>query len=190
MSDEDLASVIVYLRSLPPVHHELPKTEIIFPVKFLIRNAPEPLTSPVPDVTPDAGAVKYGGHLVNLAGCGDCHTSQIQGQNVPRVDFAGGQPFPGPWPIVASANITPDSTGISGYTDDSFVQVIRTGAVNGQVLSAIMPTMIYKNITDGDLKSMFAYLHTVKPIQHRVDNSLPPTSCKICRQRHGGGDKN
>ena len=47
MSDEDLASVIVYLRSLPAVRHELPKTEIIFPVNYLIRSVPEPVTSPV-----------------------------------------------------------------------------------------------------------------------------------------------
>src|SRR5450755_6930 len=120
MSDEDVASVVVFLRTVPPVHNELPKPEIIFPVKYLIRNAPLPITEPVPDVTVDAGPVKYGAHLVKLAGCGDCHTSQIQGQTVPGIDFAGGQPFPGPWPMVASANITPDSTGISGYTDDSF----------------------------------------------------------------------
>jgi mono/diheme cytochrome c family protein len=190
MSDEDLASVIVYLRSLPPVRHELPATEIIFPVKYLIRSVPDPLTSPVPDVTADAGPVKYGDHLANLAGCSDCHTPAIQGQSEAGMDFAGGQPFPGPWPMVASANITPDSTGIAGYTDDSFVQVIRTGAVNGQALSPIMPTMIYKNLTDSDLKAMFGYLRTVKPIQHHVDNSLPPTNCKVCRQRHGGGDQN
>src|SRR5271166_398249 len=122
MSDEDLASVIVYLRSLPPVRHELPKTEIIFPVKYLIRSAPQPLTAPVPGVTTEAGPQKYGAYLVRMAGCGDCHTSQIQGQNVAGIEFAGGQPFPGPWPMVASANITPDTTGISGYTDDSFVQ--------------------------------------------------------------------
>ena len=52
MSDEDLASVIVYLRSLPPVHHELPPTEIIFPVKYLIRNAPQPLEGPVASPDP------------------------------------------------------------------------------------------------------------------------------------------
>ena len=48
MPDEDLASVVVYLRSLPAVRNPLPKTEIIFPVKYLIRNAPEPITAPVP----------------------------------------------------------------------------------------------------------------------------------------------
>jgi hypothetical protein len=51
LSDEDLASVVVYLRSLRPVRHVIPKTEIIFPVKYLIRSAPQPITRPVP--TPD-----------------------------------------------------------------------------------------------------------------------------------------
>jgi hypothetical protein len=47
MSDEDLASVIVYLRSLPAVRRSLPKSEIIFPVNYLIRGVPQPLTAPV-----------------------------------------------------------------------------------------------------------------------------------------------
>ena len=48
MSDEDLASVIVYLRSIPPVRKAVPRTEIIFPVKYLMRNDPQPITEPVP----------------------------------------------------------------------------------------------------------------------------------------------
>src|SRR5580704_6740697 len=47
MSDEDLASIVVYLRSLPPVRNSLPTTSILFPVKYLIRSAPEPVNSPV-----------------------------------------------------------------------------------------------------------------------------------------------
>lgn len=190
MSDEDLASVIVYLRSLPPVRHELPKTDIIFPVKYLIRNAPQPVTAPVPGITPEAGAQKYGAYLINQAGCADCHTSQVDGKQVPGVDFAGGSPLIGPWGNVASANLTPDATGIMYYTDDFFVQVLRTGTVNGQQLNPIMPVMVYKNLTEGDLKAMFAYLHSVKAVKHTVDNSASPTACKLCRQRHGGGDKN
>jgi len=50
-SDEDLASVIVYLRSLPPVRNPLPETAIVFPVKYLIRNAPQPVVAPVPAPT-------------------------------------------------------------------------------------------------------------------------------------------
>jgi hypothetical protein len=189
MSDEDLASVIVYLRSLPPVRHELPKTEIIFPVRYLIRNAPEPLTAPVSDGVIASDPVKYGAHLVNLAGCSDCHTPQVEGKDVPGMEFAGGWPLVGPWGNVASANITPDATGIIYYDENFFVNVLRTGQVNGQPLSPIMPVMVYKNLNDSDLKSMFAYLHTLKPVKHKVDNTQPPTACKLCQQRHGGGDK-
>src|SRR4029077_839131 len=48
MPDEDVASVVVYLRPLPPVRNPLPKTEIIFPVKYLMRSAPEPILAPIP----------------------------------------------------------------------------------------------------------------------------------------------
>jgi hypothetical protein len=49
MSDEDLASVIVYLRSMPPVRKQQPTTALIFPVKYLIRSTPQPLDAPVPE---------------------------------------------------------------------------------------------------------------------------------------------
>ena len=53
-----------------------------------------------------------------------------------------------------------------------------------------MPFAEYGNLTDDDLKAIFAYLRTLKPVRHRVDNSLPPTYCKLCRQKHGAGDQN
>ena len=67
---------------------------------------------------------------------------------------------------------------------------MRTGVVNGQKLSAGDADQSYKNLNDRDLKAIYSYLRTVKPVKHHVDNSLPPTDCKLCRQRHGGGDKN
>lgn len=190
MSDEDLASVVVYLRSLRAVRHELPETEIIFPVKYVIRNAPEPLTSPVTNDAIAADPVKYGAHLANLAGCPDCHTPQVQGKVVPGMDYAGGMPVQGPWGNVASANLTPDAAGIIYYDEAFFLQVMRTGEVNGQKLNPIMPVMVYRNLTDSDLKSVFAYLHTLKPVKHHVSNAEPITDCRLCRQRHGGGEKN
>src|SRR6202043_2664037 len=50
MSEEDLGSVVVSRRSLPAAQNPLPATEIIFPVKYRIRSAPEPVTAPVADV--------------------------------------------------------------------------------------------------------------------------------------------
>ena len=189
MSDEDVASVVVYLRSLPAVLHELPKTEVIFPVKYLIRGVPEPLISPVGEED-TSDAIKHGSHLVNLAGCSDCHTLRAKGKNLPGMEFAGGAIFSGPWGNVASANLTPDATGIPYYDEGLFLQVIHSGHVGTRQLSAIMPVMVYRNLTDSDLKAMFAYLRTLKPVKHRVDNSEPATECKLCRQKHGAGGEN
>jgi mono/diheme cytochrome c family protein len=189
MSDEDLASIVVYLRSLPPVRNPLPATKIIFPVKYLIRTAPQPVTVPVSDVG-SADQLKYGTHLADQAGCIDCHTPQVRGQSVPGMDFAGGFPFQGPWGKVASANITPDPSGISYYDEALFLNVMRAGQVRGRKLSPIMPVMVYKNLTDDDLKAIFAFLRTTKPVKHRVDNSEPLTVCKLCKQKHGAGNEN
>jgi hypothetical protein len=189
MSDEDLASVVVYLRSLPPVHNQLPATEIIFPVKYLIRSVPQPVTEPVADVG-SSDQLKYGTHLADQAGCIDCHTPQVRGQNVPGMEFAGGFLFSGPWGNVATANITPDPTGIPYYDETLFLDVMRTGWVRARKLSPIMPVMVYKNLTDSDLKAIFAFLRTTKPVKHRVDNSEPPTECKLCKQKHGEGNEN
>jgi mono/diheme cytochrome c family protein len=189
MSDEDLASVVVYLRSLPAVRRQLPATEIIFPVKYLIRNAPEPVTGPVASFG-SADQPKYGAHLADQAGCVDCHTPQVRGQNVPGMEFAGGFLFSGPWGNVASANITPDPSGISYYDEARFLDVLRTGQIGARSLSPVMPVMVYKNLTDPDLKAIFAFLRTAKPVKHRVDNSELPSECKVCKQKHGGGNEN
>jgi mono/diheme cytochrome c family protein len=189
MSDEDLVSVIVYLRSLPAVRNVVPKTEIIFPVKYLIRSAPEPLDAPVADGwSPDP--VKHGEQQVNLAGCLDCHTPMDKGEPIAGMTAAGGQEFSGPWGFVASANLTQDASGIPYYDEALFLEVMRTGSVKARTLSPVMPVMIYKNLSDDDLKAMFAYVKTLKPVKHEVDNSETPTPCKVCRQKHGSGARN
>jgi mono/diheme cytochrome c family protein len=187
LSDEDLASIIVYLRSLPPVHKQRPQTELIFPVKYLIRSVPQPLDAPVPD--PDLSTPeKRGKYLVTIAGCTDCHTPQdAHGQPLPGMEFAGCLIFDAPWGRVASANITPDPSGIDGAM---FMQAVLTGYVKGRRLSQIMPWHNYRHMTDEDIAAMLAYLKTLKPIRHYVDNTQPPTYCKVCRQMHGGGNQN
>ena len=52
-----------------------------------------------------------------------------------------------------------------------------------------MPFGEFANLND-DLKAIFAYLRTLPHVKHTVDNSLPPTYCKLCRHKHGGGDQN
>ena len=189
LPDEDLASVIVFLRSLPPVRNPLPKTEIIFPVKYLIRSVPEPVTQPVPP--PDLSTqLKRGAFLVDVAACGECHTPVDRGQPLPNMAFSGGQVFEGPWGNVASANLTPDPSGIPYYDEALFVQAIRTGYVKARSLNQIMPWHAYRGMTDEDLRAIFAYLKTLKPVKHYVDNADSPTLCPICRTTHGGGERN
>ena len=189
LPDEDVASIVVYLRSIPAVRNPLPKTEIIFPVKYLIRSVPDPILTPVP--APDlSDQVKRGEHLVTTAGCADCHTPAEHGQPVAGMDFAGGQIFDGPWGKVATANLTPDASGIPYYDEVLFVQTMRTGYVKARPLNPIMPWFIYRNMTDEDLKAIFAYLKTLKPVKHLVDNTEPPTYCPVDKTMHGGGDRN
>jgi len=45
-------------------------------------------------------------------------------------------------------------------------------------------------MTDEDLKDIYSYLQSQESVKHLVDNSEPPTFCKLCLDRHGGGDRN
>jgi hypothetical protein len=185
-----LASVVVYLRSLPPVHNPLPKTEIIFPLKYIMRNFPEPLTVPVPDRT-FSSPEKRGEYLTQWIGCPGCHTPVGADHNsVPGMEFGGGQVFEGPWGKVASANLTPAPAGIPYYDQALFVRTIRTGFVGSRPLNPLMPWSIFRNMTDDDLDAIFAYLKTLKPVSHRVDNSMKATLCPLDGAMHGAGDQN
>jgi hypothetical protein len=190
MPDEDLASVIVYLRSLPAVRNALPTTEIIFPVKYIIRNEPQPLASAVP--SPDVSdPVKRGRFLLTVIGCIDCHTP-VDNHHVPipGTEYSGGQVFQAPWGTVASANLTPDPSGIPYYDEATFIKAMRTGVVGTRQLSKTMPWSTMRNLTDEDLAGIFAYLKTLKPIAHRVDNGEPPTLCPLDGAMHGAGNQN
>ena len=189
MSDEDLASVVVYLRSINPVRNVVPKTVLPEPIKGMLPPH-QPITSSVPG--PDmSNQVERGKYLVTLGNCMMCHTPMNkQGQSLKQLAFAGGLRFKGPWGEVSSANISPDPSGISYYDEALFVKTLRTGQVGARKLSSIMPWGYFRNMTDEDLKAIFAYLRTVTPVQHRVDNTEEATTCEVCGGRHGFGDKN
>jgi hypothetical protein len=171
------------------VHKAIPKTEIIFPVKYLIRSVPQPITQPVPQPNL-SDPLARGRYLVTVAACADCHTPQVKGRAVPGMDFAGGFVLQGPWGKVASANITPDPSGISYYDEALFIQTFRTGYVKARQLNQIMGWWHYRNLTDDDLKAIFTYLKTLKPVKHRVDNTETPTFCKLDGSMHGLGNMN
>jgi Cytochrome c/Cytochrome C oxidase, cbb3-type, subunit III len=187
MTDEDLASVIAYVRSIPPVRHELPKTQLPEPAK--VAEAPlYPTPAPPPGASPQ---VLRGVYLVRIGNCSSCHDgADPDGKPIPGLEFAGGQVLTGKWGIVAAQNLTPDTSGISYFDEKKFIEVLRTGHVGARKLSSIMPWSYFRHMTDEDLKAIFAYLRTLPPVRHRVDNTEPPTYCPKCRNRHGLGDRN
>lgn len=188
MSDEDLASVIVYVRSLEPVVNALPKTSVPESMKASLP-APQPIAEPVsqPEMSNPVARGKY---LVALASCSTCHTPTKQGRPMNELAFAGGASFKGPWGDVNCANITPDASGIAYYDEALFIKTLRTGEVGARKLASIMPWGYFRNMTDDDLKAIFAYVRTLPPVKHRVDNTEAPTLCRICGRRHGHGEMN
>jgi hypothetical protein len=80
--------------------------------------------------------------------------------------------YVGPWGISYSANLTPDSTGIGSWTEAQFFKAIREGKYKGldntRPLLPPMPWQEYRNATDADLKAVFAYLKSLKPIRNVV----------------------
>ena len=188
MSDEDLASIVVYIRSINPVRNPLPKTVIPEPAKAHLPPH-QPLTAPVPG--PDmSDPLARGKYLVTMGNCISCHTPMNAKGPMLHMAFGGGMRFTGAWGEVSSANITPDASGIAYYDEAMFINTLRTGQVGARKLNSIMPWSYFRNMTDEDLKAIYAYLRTVKPVQHRIDNTEVATACEVCGSKHGYGDKN
>jgi mono/diheme cytochrome c family protein len=86
----------------------------------------------------------------------------------------------GPWGVSFAANITPDETGIGNWTEHNFLTAIRHGKFKGlennRSLLPPMPWFVYKNLTDEDLKSIFAYLKTMPAVKNVVPAPKPMSS--------------
>jgi mono/diheme cytochrome c family protein len=152
-----------------------------------------------------ADRVARGEYLVSTIGCGDCHSPKVMGPEGPVEDESrrlSGHPesakldappalngswiaatssdltaWVGPWGISYTFNLTPDeNTGIGSWSEDTFVQAIKTGRHMG-VSRPILPPMpwhFYRNLTDEDLRSIYAFLRTLPPVHNRVPLPTPP----------------
>jgi mono/diheme cytochrome c family protein len=183
MSDDDLAAVIAYLRSLRPVRNALPSTRLPEEIRSRLRPLPPASNPGVPG--------KGGEYLVTIAACARCHTpTDEHGAAIPGMDFAGGVRLKGPWGDEHSPNLTPDASGIECLGEKDFLRVMKTGEMPGHTLNAVMPWGCYRGMSDEDLRAIFAYLGTLRRVRHFVDNSVAPTPCRKCGSPHGLGDKN
>lgn len=177
MDPEDIYDIIAYIRSLPAVASEIPESAADFPVNLILRTMPVNAT---PGKRPDpSDQIAYGGYLINAAGCAECHTQvSPQGVIIPEVAFSGGRSFPFPdGSVVTSANITQDKeTGIGNWDEEMFVRRFTQYADSGYAapkvapgeFNSLMPWVMYGGMKEEDLKAMYAYLKTVKPIPNSV----------------------
>jgi mono/diheme cytochrome c family protein len=184
LSDEDLAAVVVYLRTLPPVRNVLPST--VLPDEERIANArsPRPITEPVPG--PLAGDTKaLGRYLLGVADCAGCHTAWEAPRN-PGL-FGGGNDVGRGSRTAFSANLTRHETGVA-YPRETFISVMHTG--KGGSLHPIMPWMAFSGLTDADLGAMYDALGDVYPVAHYIGNTGEPRHCDVCGQEHPFGEHN
>lgn len=150
--------------------------------------------------------LKRGEYLVTVGGCGDCHTPKNMTPEGPQEDMtrmlSGAPSTPklppapklpaGPWVVVAAGdltawngpwgtsyarNITPDKeTGIGDWTEQNFIDTMRTGKRmgKGRPILPPMPWQVVAKLTDDDLKAVFAYLQTIPAVKNAVSEPEPP----------------
>jgi len=132
-----------------------------------------------------ADRVERGEYLIELLGCGACHTDgALIGEPDPARSLAGsrvgiawsnplGEAKPG---VVFPSNITSDvETGIGGWSDAQIANAIRFGAGrHGAGGIRVMPWPGYARITDDDVAAMVAYLRSIEPVRHRVPSNVEP----------------
>lgn len=83
----------------------------------------------------------------------------------------------GPWGVSFAKNLTPDeNTGIGSWSEETFVKAIRTGKHMGvsRPILPPMPWQDYSNMTDADLKAVYAYLKTIPPVHNPTPEPIPP----------------
>ena len=163
LSDADVSAIIAYLRSVPPVDRELPKTRVgpvgrglltfgvpLIPAARIDHAKPPAARSSVPPVGP---TVEYGQYLVSVGGCRGCHGPNLVGA-------------PGHGPDEPAApNITPAGR-IGRWSEADFTRAIRTGTrPDGTRISEAMPWKSMARHTDDELHAIWLYLKTVPPVQ-------------------------
>lgn len=162
-SDQDLGAVIAYVKSVPPVDNSPPSLRVgpVSRVLFLAGKFPQLIaaelidhkvhpTAPHPGVTPE-----YGRYLAITGRCMSCHGRGLSGGQVP-----GTPPDPKNFP--PAANLTP--RGIGTWTEKDFFTALRQGKrPDGSTLNPFMPWMYTSQMTDDEIRALWAFLKTVPP---------------------------
>ncbi|HNO94936.1 MAG TPA: cytochrome c [Anaerolineales bacterium] len=158
LSDEDLAAIIAYLKTVPPVDHKTngknftPLAKILFVVGVLPSLPVEVVSHDLHVTAPEAGpTAEYGEYMVNTNDCRVCHGPDLNGG-----------PFPDPTVTKISPNLTPGGE-VAFWSEEDFIKAIRTGITPSghQLDPEFMPWKDYGKFYDDELKAIYAYLKTV-----------------------------
>jgi mono/diheme cytochrome c family protein len=158
LSDEDLAAIIAYVKTVPPVDHVTrpkhftPLGKILLTLGVLPRLPVELVSHDIHvDAVPAAATAKFGEYLINTHDCRLCHGPNLNGG-----------PHPDPTIKKISPNLTPGGE-LTFWTEEQFINTIRTGMTPGghQLDAKLMPWDYYKNFHDDELKAIFAYLQSI-----------------------------
>ncbi len=160
MSDSDVKAIVAYLHTVKPATNVEPKSVYKFP----LPPSYGPKVTHIAAVSPK-DKVTYGKYLVTISHCMACHSPLGRaGPDMENQMGAGGQPFPGPWGIVVSPNLTPSADGLKDWSDEDIKNAITKGVKpDGSRLTGPMAFDYYKNIKPQDLDAIVAYLRTIPP---------------------------
>lgn len=165
LSDEDLTAILSYLRTQKPVAYKKPENKlnvIGYIAKAFLVKPVGPTEKIAITVKPDTTAA-YGRYLtLNAANCSGCHTERGLSGEFTGALLAGGMPMEnGNTP----PNLTPDSTGrLFGWNRQIFINRFRMGKIKP---NSEMPWAMYQQMTDVELKAIYNYLLTVKPVRSK-----------------------
>ncbi|MGP6085699.1 c-type cytochrome [Antarctobacter jejuensis] len=161
LSDDDVMSMVMYLRSVPAVDLDPGKSTYNIP----LPPAYGPPLDSVPH--PEEGvSVEYGAYLAGpVAHCLECHTTF--GDMGPMFDThlgRGGFEFHGPWGGSVASNITSHEDGLAGYSDAELKDMIAKGVrPDGSQMMPPMPYGYLARMTADDMDALILYLRTIPP---------------------------
>jgi mono/diheme cytochrome c family protein len=162
LSDEDLAAIIAYVQSVPPVDHVTngrnftPLAKIMLTAGMLGELPVESVSHATQLAAPEKGVTKeYGKYMVDTNDCRVCHGPNLNGAQ-----------FPDPTIQKISPNLTPGGE-LAAWTEEQFITAMRTGVTpSGHELdNEFMPWKDYSNFYDDELKAMWLYLQSVPELE-------------------------
>jgi len=185
MDNEDVYSIIAYLRSLPVIESQPEPSKADFPVSVILHTIPKP-AAPVQRPDP-SDKLAYGAYVTNAAGCRECHTKMVNGERMGE-PFAGGFEFSFPnGAVLRSPNITPSvKGGIGTWTRDQFIARFKSYSDSTYVpkkidhakgdFQTVMPWSMYTGMTEQDLGAMYDHLFSLEPVENSIERWTDPVA--------------